>query len=364
MATRDNAYDPTGKLIPRLLSDDTRLNWLRLIRTRNVGPVTFQRLVNHCNGAGNALEFLANRTPRGPNGPQMPITVQMVERELRAARKCGAKLVATGEPGYPPALAHLDAPPPLLYIKGNGQLATKKAVAIVGSRNGSAIGQKLTRMLASGLSKNGYAVVSGLARGIDTAAHAGALENATIAVIAGGIDNYYPPQNRELQIQIEQAGLVITENPPGFKPRARDFPRRNRIISGCTLGTIVVEANLRSGSLITARLASEQGREVMAAPGHPLDPRATGTLRLIMGGASMITNADDVIKLLAPMTDMEHRPPPMLFENDQTEPEYPQTDISSRVKLKRCWTPSVFMRLAPMTSYGRLAYPHGLSQLP
>jgi DNA processing protein len=302
-----------------LLSDEQKLNWLRLIRTRHVGPVTFWRLINYFGGAEQALKVLPDFLLRAGKKDQTPVSTKMVKRELQAAQKLGAKLVARGEPGYPDALARLDAPPPLLYIKGNPALANLPGIAIVGSRNGSAIGQKFTRHLVQELAGEGYAIVSGLARGIDTAAHTGAVDTATIAVIAGGIGNYYPPQNRQLQNQIEKNGLVITENPPGFEPRARDFPRRNRIISGSTLGTIVVEANLRSGSLITARLASEQGREVMAVPGHPLDPRATGTNRLIMNGASMITCARDVIELLTPMSGDKYREPPSLFENIQIQ---------------------------------------------
>ena len=320
--------------VPRQLSDEQKLNWLRLIRTRNVGPVTFWRLINYFGGAEQALEFLpefARRTKKHQNQPP-PITKQMVERELQAARKSGAVLVARGEPGYPAALAHLDAPPPLLYVKGNQKLATMPGVAIVGSRNGSAVGQKFTRRLVQELAREGYAIISGLARGIDTAAHAGALDQATIAVIAGGIDNYYPPQNRDLQRKIEKNGLVITEKPPGYEPRARDFPSRNRIISGCSLGTIVVEANLRSGSLITARLASEQGREVMAVPGHPTDPRAAGPNRLIMSGASMITCAKDVVEILTPMTDIKRHAPRELFETNEGQPTIGEIDVEHNTR--------------------------------
>ncbi len=307
---------------PRMLGDEQRLNWLRLIRTTHIGPVTFWRMINTCGGAEKALEYLPEFLARTGKKHRQPVTRQMALRELAAARKAGATLVARGEPGYPALLAHLDAPPPLLYVKGRLELASRPSIAIVGSRNGSAIGQKFTRQLVQGLVREGYSIISGLARGIDTAAHVGAVDKATLAVIAGGIDNYYPPQNEDLQKRIEQAGLIVTENPPGFEPRAQDFPRRNRIISGCALGTIVIEANLRSGSLITARLASEQGREVMAVPGHPLDPRAAGTNRLIMNGASMITCAADVIELLTPMSGQQPAPSPSpasLFENIQTQ---------------------------------------------
>ena len=320
------------KSVAHLLSEEQKLNWLRLIRTRNVGPVTFWRMINHFGGAAKALEMLPEYARRGGKKLASPITSEMVQRELQAAQKQGATLVARGEPGYPPLLAHLLAPPPLLYIKGNLDLAQLPAVAIVGSRNASAIGQKFTRKIAAELANEGYAIVSGLARGIDTAAHFGALQTATIAVIAGGIGNYYPPQNKDLQRQIEQNGLLITENPPGFAPRAQDFPRRNRIISGSTLGTIVVEANLRSGSLITARLANEQGRHVMAVPGHPLDPRASGPNSLIRNGASLIGRAADIIEDLAPMSTINRADQPSLFEGREQQPELEMddTDLSAR----------------------------------
>ncbi len=319
----------------KLLDDEQRLNWLRLIRTPDIGPVTFWRLINYFGSAEQALNLLPEFMRRAGKSHIKPCTPDTAKRELQAARKCGARLVARGEPGYPLLLAHLETPPPLLYVKGNIDLVTRPAVAFVGSRNGSALGQKFTRQLVRELGQADYVIVSGLARGIDTAAHSGALERGTIAVIAGGIDNYYPPQNRELQQQIENTGLVITENPPGFQPRARDFPRRNRIISGSTLATVVVEANLRSGSLITARLAGEQGREVMAVPGHPLDPRAAGTNRLILNGASMITSANDIMEILTPISGKLPRNPPSLYENTTHEPLIRKLDVEpdSRQKI-------------------------------
>lgn len=320
------------KKTPFSLTETQRLDWLRLIRTRNVGPVTFWRMINYFGGAAQALEFLPEFFRRNGKKPSQITTPHMAQRELEAAKKTGAQLVARGEPGYPSLLAHLDAPPPLLYVKGNLQLAERPAVAIVGARNGSALGQKFTRHLVHELANEGYVIVSGLARGIDTAAHSGAIEQATIAVIAGGIDNYYPPQNENLQRRIEDVGLVISENRPGFTPRAQDFPRRNRIISGASLGTIVIEANLRSGSLITARLASEQGREVMAVPGHPTDPRAAGPNKLIMSGASMITCARDVIDILAPMSSLTKFDPPVLSETIQSQPPIEHIDVPQNAR--------------------------------
>jgi DNA processing protein len=278
--------------------------WLRLIRTRNIGPATFWRLLNHCGGAAAALEALPHFTRHSGHDIRPP-SLSHVRKELKSAHKLGARLVARGEKGYPPLLARLEIPPPLLYVKGRRELAAKPAIAMVGSRNGSALGQKFPRRLGRDLTDAGFVIISGLARGIDAAAHEAALESGTIAAIAGGVGNYYPRQNEELQRHIEQEGLLISENPPLYEPKARDFPRRNRIISGSALGVIVMEAGPRSGSLITARLAGEQGREVMAVPGHPLDPRASGTNSLLMQGASMIRNASDALELLRPLHEKD-----------------------------------------------------------
>jgi DNA processing protein len=226
---------------------------------------------------------------------------------MAAAARIGASSVFAIEPGYPPALAAIEAPPPLLYVKGNAGHLTRPMVALVGARNGSAAGQKLTRLFASHLGHAGFVIASGLARGIDAAAHEAALETGTVAVLAGGIDNVYPPENADLQQQIGERGCLVTENPPGFAPRAQDFPRRNRIISGVSMGVVIIEAARRSGTLITARLAGEQGREVFAVPGHPLDPRAEGTNGLIKSGATLVTAPEDVVSALAPML---REPPP------------------------------------------------------
>src|SRR6476620_10689747 len=206
-----------------------------------------------------------------------------------------------GEKGYPPALSHVDAPPPLLYAKGRLDLADAPIVAMVGARNGSAVGQKLTRQLATELGLEGFVIASGLARGIDTAAHLAALERGTIAVLAGGIDIVYPPENADLQRAIGEQGLLLSERSPGFAPRGKDFPRRNRLLSGISLGVVVVEAAERSGSLITARFAGEQGREVFAVPGSPLDPRSAGTNNLLKQGACLVTSARDIVEALAPI---------------------------------------------------------------
>jgi len=206
--------------------------------------------------------------------------------------------VAIGEPDFPRPLAAIADPPPLLALLGHAALFGRDSVAVVGARNASAVGGRFARGLAAELGQQGYAVVSGLARGIDSQAHQGALESGTIAVVAGGVDVVYPPENQALYERIVEAGLVVSEQPLGLAPQGRHFPRRNRLVSGLALGVVVVEATLRSGSLITARLAGEQGREVMAVPGSPLDPRHRGTNRLIREGAALIEGADDVVAAL------------------------------------------------------------------
>lgn len=287
--------------VRRTLTDAQRLDWLRLIRSENVGAVTFRELVNHYGGAGAALDALPELSARGGGRPIRICPVGEAEAELRRVARSGAALVAPGETGYPPWLAAIDAPPPLICIKGRPELMDNPVVAIVGARNGSAIGQKFARQLANDLGAEGFVIASGLARGIDTAAHVAALERGTAAVMAGGIDVVYPPENAGLHEAIGERGLLISERDMGFQPRGPDFPRRNRIISGMSCGVIVVEAARRSGSLITARMAGEQGREVFAVPGNPLDPRAQGTNGLLRDGANIVTCAEDVISVLAPI---------------------------------------------------------------
>ncbi len=302
MAARKQQSDirPPGR--KRLLSDEQRLNWLRLIRSENVGPATFRELINHFGGSAAALEALPQLSASGGGRGRIKIcSLQKAETELKQAGRAGASLVALGEPHYPAWLASVDMPPPLVYVKGALELLQQPMVAIVGARNGSAIGQKFARMLAADLGREGFVIASGLARGIDTAAHISSLERGTLAVMAGGIDSVYPPENAQLQEEIGKKGVLLSEMPFGYKPRGKDFPRRNRLISGVSLGVVVVEAAFRSGSLITARLAGEQGREVFAVPGNPLDPRAAGTNKLLRDGAGLVTSADDVISVLAPI---------------------------------------------------------------
>ncbi len=304
-------------MIPsRQLSDAERLNWLRLSQSENVGPITFQQLLTRFGTATQALDALPELSLRGGLRRSLKICAQDVaEHHVSRAAKLGAQFVAMGERGYPPALMHIPSAPPLLCVSGHLDFADQDSVGIVGARNASALGMKFTRQIARALTDAGLLVVSGLARGIDTAAHEASVDVHTAAVIAGGIDNVYPPENEKLQRQIAERGLLITEMLPGTSPKAEHFPRRNRIISGMSRAIIVVEAALRSGSLITARFAAEQGRDVFAVPGSPLDPRAEGTNKLIKDGASMVTSIDDLIITLGEMRSAQ---PMRLFEPEPT----------------------------------------------
>lgn len=295
----------TAPLPVAKLADAEVLACLRLIRTDNVGPVTFRELINHYGGATRALEALPDIVLRaGSRRPMRVFPVDAAEAELDAARQAGSHPVFTIEPGYPSALAAIDAPPPLIYVKGRVDLLQRPSVAIVGSRQCSAAGTKVAAMFAQQLGAAGFTVTSGLARGIDGAAHTAALASGTIAVLAGGVDVLYPPEHALLYESIAARGCLISERPPGFRPRGQDFPRRNRIISGIALGVVIVEAAARSGTLVTARYAAEQGRDVFAVPGHPLDPRAEGTNNLIKKGATLVTSADDVIEALEPLSGL------------------------------------------------------------
>ena len=292
----DNRTGAARDAADTALSDSEKLDWLRLIRTENVGPITFRELISHFGSAAEALDSIPELRRRG--GMQRPgraCLPSVAERELKAAKKAGARMLALPDADYPPLLRHVGAPPPLLYAKGDPELAARNIVAIVGSRNASAAGRQFAGVLARDLGQNGIVIASGLARGIDTAAHQAALPTGTIAVLAGGIDSIYPPENAKLHETIGATGLLLTESPPGFAPRGQDFPRRNRIISGLSSGVVIVEAAQKSGSLITARMALEQDREVFAVPGHPLDPRASGANALIRSGAHLVTCADDII---------------------------------------------------------------------
>lgn len=302
------------------LSERQRLDWLRLARSEGIGPRTFHGLINRFGGARAALEALPDLA--AARGRHVSLCSQEeAEREFEEARRLGARLIASGEEDYPSRLIEIPGPPPILCVLGRIELLQAPSIGLVGARNASASGRKMAGRLAEGLGRGGYAVVSGLARGIDAEAHRASLATGTIAVLAGGLDKPYPPDNRALYDEIVEKGIAVSEMPFGLSPRGRDFPRRNRLISGLSLGIVVVEAARRSGSLITARLANEQGREVFAVPGSPLDPRCEGSNDLLREGAAIVTAAEDILTVLAPLAGEAGRMP-MLFR----EPEPRQSD--------------------------------------
>jgi len=303
------------------LADDNLLDVLRLIRTPNVGPVTFFQLIRRFGTAAEALAALPGLSMRG--GSQRPLAAtprELVLKEIEAAEKFGARMIVYGAPDYPRLLHAISDPPPLITVTGNLHLwQQKEVVAMVGARNASANGCQFAQRLAKELGEHGLAVASGLARGIDTYVHKGSLLSGTIAVIAGGIDNIYPPENEALYKQVRDSGAIISEQPFGMLPYSGAFPGRNRIIAGMSLGTVVIEASPKSGSLITARFAMENNREVFAVPGSPLDPRSKGCNHLIRQGAAMVESVTDIIQGVAhlrnlalgensPMSYMEDRP--------------------------------------------------------
>ena len=286
-------------MISTTLNAQERLDWLRLIRSDHVGPITFHHLLQRYGSAAAALDALVELAQRNGRKDFKTWTRAAAERELAAVHRLGGRLVAWGEPDYPPLLLPLEDAPPLLTLVGDaGLLADRPVIGVVGARNASAAGQKMAREIARDLGEAGVTVVSGLARGIDAAAHGGAIDTGTVGVVAGGADIVYPEENRALQTEIATRGLLIAEQPAGMEPRARHFPRRNRLVSGVSQGILVIEAALRSGSLITARLAGEQGRDVFAVPGSPLDPRCRGSNDLIRHGAALVECAADVLSAL------------------------------------------------------------------
>ena len=292
------AGDPGGTL-----ASAEKLARLRLIRTETVGPVAFRALLARYGSAEAALEAIPQLARRG--GRTAPLRIPSkaaAERELAAVARFGAMPLFWGDGGYPRLLAATEDAPPVLFAKGALHLLDRPTLAIVGARNASSIGRQLAERLAREIAARGVVIVSGLARGIDAAAHKGALEGGTAAVVAGGLDIRYPRENAALQDAIAAQGLLLGEEPLGVQPQARHFPRRNRIISGLSLGVLVIEAAERSGSLITARLAGTQGREVMAVPGSPLDPRSRGANALIKSGAALIENAGDALDILAQLS--------------------------------------------------------------
>lgn len=303
------------------LSEEERIDWLQLIRSDNVGPSAFRALIRRTGSAREALAALPTLANRGGADRRFRIASRDdAEAEMKAADRLGIGFVGIDEPTYPQWLRRIDGAPPLLGVRGSTECLARPMIAIVGSRNASGAGRKMAALLAHDLGETGFVIASGLARGIDTSAHEASLATGTVAVFAGGLDTVYPPENAELAEEIVvSGGAAVSEMPFGWEPRAKDFPRRNRIIAGLSLATIVVEAAERSGSLITARMALEQDREVMAVPGSPLDPRAAGANRLLKQGAVMVTEAADVIEFLRPiMGDMP--PPPEALAESAAEP--------------------------------------------
>jgi DNA processing protein len=295
----------------RVLSDAERRDWLRLVRTPTIGPLTFQKLLERFGTATAAVEALPDLARRAARGRRIELPpLARIEDEIASTQVLGARLVASCEPDYPKLLRALDPPPPMLTLLGRPETARPEAVSIVGARNASAAGRKIARDMAGELGRSGLAVISGLALGIDGEAHTASLATGTVAVLGGGIDHIYPPQHERLYREIAERGLILSESPVGYAARGQDFPRRNRIVTGLARGTVVVEAAERSGSLISARMAAEQGREVMAVPGSPLDPRAAGTNRLIRQGAALVRHAEDVLEVLAGLPPLQVAAPP------------------------------------------------------
>ncbi len=299
------------------LNDSERLAWLHLTRTENVGPITFHQLIKRFGSASAALKAIPELAAKG--GRKKPLVIPpkaQIEDELDAISKKNGQLLCCCEPDYPDRLRNIEDAPPTLTVLGHASLLHKKQIGIVGARNASMNGRKMAERLTQGLAKEGFVITSGLARGIDTTAHHNALETGTIAAVAGGVDVVYPKENQVLYEKIVEQGCVISEQPMSSEPKAHLFPKRNRIISGLSKGVVIVEATLRSGSLITARMALEQNREVFAVPGSPLDPRAAGPNDLLRQGAGIVEKAEDIIDAL-------HQPHPMLFETHDNDYQAP-----------------------------------------
>jgi DNA processing protein len=289
---------------------------LRLARTDRIGPVAFTQLIGRYGSALSALDALPDLV-RKSGAASVPPPVETVEREIAAGDAIGARLLVLGDPDYPEMLAALDPPPPILWTRGRVDLLNQPSVAIVGARIASAGGQRIARGLAQQLGQAGHVVVSGMARGIDAAAHEGALATGTVAVLGGGVNDIYPSEHADLYARLTEQGCIVSESPVGARAQARDFPRRNRIISGLSRGVVVVEAEVRSGSLITARLAAEQGRDVFAVPGSPLDPRARGPNELLRQGAILCEGIEDIDRAFNTLRTLREPPAdPMRFDGD------------------------------------------------
>ena len=340
-------------------SDAERIAWLRLARTPNVGPVAFEHLVQRCGSAAAALDALPDLARRPVDIP----TRAEAERELEAGDRLGARLICGADDAFPPLLAALDPAPPLIWVLGRSDILTRPAVAIVGARVASAAGQRFARGLGAELGQAGQLIVSGLARGIDGAAHEGSLSTGTVAVLGGGVGDIYPPEHDGLYARIAEQGAIVSESPPDHRAQARDFPRRNRLISGLSRAVVVVEAELKSGSLITARLAAEQGREVLAVPGSPLDPRARGTNDLLRQGATVCEGAEDVLRALEGLGGVRERgrrpwsgpanpPPDGLRDRVQALLSPTPVSLDELVRAANAPAPAVFAALVELSLAG------------
>jgi DNA processing protein len=316
---------------PRPLPESERLARLRLARSINVGPRTYAYLLRRFGNAERALEAMPSLAAAGGKRDYVPCPLVDAEAEVAAGLTNGATMVLLGEPEYPVLLAAIDHPPPVLWAVGQAEALQRPSIAIVGARNASALGLRTARNLARGLGEAGQVIVSGLARGIDAAAHDATIETGTIAVMAGGIDHIYPPEHDKLAARIAETGALISECPMGMEPTSRHFPRRNRLISGLARGVVLIEAAVRSGSLITARYALEQGREAMACPGAPEDPRAGGCNQLIRDGAALIRNTEDVLEALSGPRTLGLAEPgrQFLFDDDSFDEDFGSSDYDA-----------------------------------
>lgn len=314
-------------------SEDGLVSWLRLLRSRRVGISTFYRLIKEHGSATAALEALPDIAKAAGVDDYAPCTHEVAQAELQQARKLGIKAIPYGSPSYPTLLAKISDPPPILWIKGEIAPLHRPIVALVGARNASAIGTRFTKKIVQELGEAGIILASGLARGIDTAAHAAALPSGSIAVMAGGVDCIYPTQNTKLAQDLLTTGLRLSEQPIGLSPQARHFPARNRIISGLAHATVVIEATAKSGSLITAHAAIEQGRDVFAVPGHPFDERATGCNNLIKDGAHLLRSAQDIIDSLAQSSFESSAKPPEPTQSQMAFREAPQRSLREASRL-------------------------------
>ncbi len=307
------------------LTDAQRLDWLRLIRTESIGPQTFRALINRHGGAAAALDALPRLAAR--KGRSIAVAdADACRREMDELSARGARLVALGDPEYPKALRSIHSPPPLIAVQGDLAVFARPMVAVIGSRNASAAGLAFTERVVRDLAAAGFVIASGLARGVDARAHQASIGMGTVAALAGGLDKIYPPEHVGLAQNICARGALISEMPLGWEPRGRDFPRRNRIVAGMALGTLVIEASRGSGSLITAKFAADEGREIFAVPGSPLDPRAEGTNQLLRDGATLCTRAEDVLNVLLPMAGGGEPQLPLFREDERRAPAEPLWD--------------------------------------